>query len=272
MKEAARQKLMVPGATTPVVLSSKPQHFQVRVKVFEGRQLMGNNIKATTKVTIAGHQHNTRVKMGNNPFFNEIFFQNFHEIPAKFFDEVILIQTDIGFVYHCPGHAIIRKWLGLCHPNKSTSGVRGYLKVTICVLGAGDQAPVDQKLTYSTDDVQVFKSMAVPIKMAYLQFFIYCAEDLHSGGRRGGTPLNLPAGEQPRPSWGLLIPFDTDLREKCPIVNPVLEVELIGEKGEPLEPGQWTGGGHFSPNSAARECPEPCKEKMPTGTKHLAHE
>nr|XP_027775573.1 fer-1-like protein 5 [Marmota flaviventris] len=215
MKEAARQKLMVPGATTPVVLSSKPQHFQVRVKVFEGRQLMGNNIKATTKVTIAGHQHNTRVKMGNNPFFNEIFFQNFHEIPAKFFDEVILIQvvnsalprskaeigrfqTDIGFIYHCPGHAIIRKWLGLCHPNKSTSGVRGYLKVTICVLGAGDQAPVDQKLAYSTDDVQVFKSMAVPIKMAYLQFFIYCAEDLHS--------------------------------EKRPIVNPVLEVELIGEK------------------------------------------
>uniref|UniRef100_A0A8C5YIE9 C2 domain-containing protein n=1 Tax=Marmota marmota marmota TaxID=9994 RepID=A0A8C5YIE9_MARMA len=216
MKEAARQKLMVPGATTPVVLSSKPQHFQVRVKVFEGRQLMGNNIKATTKVTIAGHQHNTRVKMGNNPFFNEIFFQNFHEIPAKFFDEVILIQTDIGFIYHCPGHAIIRKWLGLCHPNKSTSGVRGYLKVTICVLGAGDQAPVDQKLTYSTDDVQVFKSMAVPIKMAYLQFFIYCAEDLHSGGRRGGTPLNLPLKtivqtQTDNPIWNQILTFQIQM-------------------------------------------------------------
>ncbi|MBZ3885416.1 Fer-1-like protein 5 [Sciurus carolinensis] len=158
---------------------------------------MSNNIKAVAKVTIAGHQYNTRMKMGSNPFFNEIFFQNFHEIPAKFFDEVILIQTDIGFIYHCPGHALIRKWLGLCHPDKSSSGVRGYLKVTICAIGAGDQAPVDQKLPYDTE-VQVFKSMTVPINMAYLQFFIYCAEDLHS--------------------------------EKRPTVNPTLEVELIGEK------------------------------------------
>lgn len=40
---------------------------------------------------------------------------------------------------------------------------------------------VDQKLPYGADDTttQIFKSTVVPINMAYLQFFIYCAEDLH---------------------------------------------------------------------------------------------
>uniref|UniRef100_A0A8C0NM80 C2 domain-containing protein n=1 Tax=Canis lupus familiaris TaxID=9615 RepID=A0A8C0NM80_CANLF len=146
---------------------------QVRVKVFEGRQLMGNNIKPVVKVVIGGYQHNTRIKMGNNPFFNEIFFQNFHEVPAKFFDETILIQVR--------SHTLMRKWLGLCQPNEPNNGVRGYLKVTICVLGVGDQALVDQKPPYAADDTttKIFKSMVVPINMAYLQFFIYCAEDLH---------------------------------------------------------------------------------------------
>nr|KAF6273936.1 fer-1 like family member 5 [Myotis myotis] len=215
--EAARQKLMVPSYTVHKELFAKPQHFQVQVKVFEARQLMGNNLKPLVKVVIGGHQYHTRTKMGNNPFFNEIFFQNFHEIPAKFFDYTILIQvlnssairanseigrfqTDIGFIYHSQGHAFQRRWLGLCQPNEPNSGVRGYLKVTICVLGVGDQALVDQKLPYDADDtkIQIFKSAMVPVNLAYLQFFIYCAEDLHL--------------------------------KKHHLVSPMLEVELIGEK------------------------------------------
>ncbi|ELR59346.1 Fer-1-like protein 5 [Bos mutus] len=180
-QEVAKQKLMFPSTTVHKALSPKPQHFQVRVQVFEARQLMGNDIKPVVKVVIGGHQHHSRIKMGNNPFFNEIFFQNFYEAPMKFFDEIILIQTDIGFIYNCPGHTLLRKWLGLCQPNECNSGVRGYLKVTICALGVGDQAPVDQKLIYRVDDTdtRIFKSSVVPISIAYLQFFIYCAEDLH---------------------------------------------------------------------------------------------
>lgn len=41
-----------------------------------------------------------------------------------------------------PGHTLLRKWLGLCQPNEPSSGVRGYLKVTICALSVGDQALV----------------------------------------------------------------------------------------------------------------------------------
>uniref|UniRef100_A0A8C0W5K4 C2 domain-containing protein n=1 Tax=Castor canadensis TaxID=51338 RepID=A0A8C0W5K4_CASCN len=199
-RETAQQRLMITGFPVPRALSSKPQNFQVRVKVFEARQLLGNNIKPVVKVTIAGHRHRTRVKMGNNPFFNELFFQNFHEVPANFFDEIILIQRPVS---RCPsasaGHTLLRKWLGLCQPNKPGSGVTGYLKVTICALGVGDQALVDQKLPYgAATDVQIFRSEAVPISLAYLQLFIYCAEDLHL--------------------------------KKHQSLNPVLEVELIGEK------------------------------------------
>uniref|UniRef100_A0A2K6NF52 Fer-1 like family member 5 n=1 Tax=Rhinopithecus roxellana TaxID=61622 RepID=A0A2K6NF52_RHIRO len=199
-REAARQKLMVPGSTAHRALSSKPQHFQVRVKVFEARQLMGNNIKPVVKVSIAGQQHQTRIKIGNNPFFNEVA----HSFSFFFFFETESRSTDIGFIYHSPGHTLLRKWLGLCQPNNPGSGVTGYLKVTICALGVGDQALIDQKLLYGADDtdIQIFKSAVVPINMAYLQFFIYCAEDLH-------------LSESP---------------EKQQSVNLQLEVELIGEK------------------------------------------
>ncbi|XP_012499973.1 PREDICTED: fer-1-like protein 5, partial [Propithecus coquereli] len=87
-RETAKQKVPLPSSAMQRALCSKPQHFQVRVRVFEGRQLVGNNIKPVVKLSIGGQQQQTRIKMGNNPFFNE----NFHEIPAKFFDEIILIQ------------------------------------------------------------------------------------------------------------------------------------------------------------------------------------
>lgn len=42
----------------------------------------------------------------------------------------------------CPGHAIMRKWLLLSDPDDSISGARGYLKVSITVVGTGDDPPV----------------------------------------------------------------------------------------------------------------------------------
>lgn len=42
----------------------------------------------------------------------------------------------------CPGHAIMRKWLLLSDPDDSSSAARGYLKVSIVVLGTGDDPPV----------------------------------------------------------------------------------------------------------------------------------
>ncbi|XP_055462731.1 fer-1-like protein 5 [Psammomys obesus] len=240
VNKVTQQKLMAPGFTAHRALASKPQHFQVRLKVFEARQLLGNNIKPVVKINIAGQQHVTRIKTGNNPFFNELFFQNFREVPAKFFEENILIQvvdseasrskaeigrfqTDIGFVYHSPGHTLLRKWLGLCQRHKTTSGVRGYLKVTISALGVGDQALVDQKLPYVTDtEVQIYKSTEAPVSLAYLQFFIYCAEDLHFKSHQSAAPAleveligdklrTQPQIQFDSPVWNQILTFQIQL-------------------------------------------------------------
>lgn len=40
------------------------------------------------------------------------------------------------------GHCFLRKWLLLCDPDDLSAGVRGYLKVSLMVLAAGDEPPV----------------------------------------------------------------------------------------------------------------------------------
>jgi len=40
------------------------------------------------------------------------------------------------------GHAIMRKWLLLSDPDDSISGAKGYLKVSMFVVGTGDELPV----------------------------------------------------------------------------------------------------------------------------------
>uniref|UniRef100_A0A8C5MHN0 Myoferlin n=1 Tax=Leptobrachium leishanense TaxID=445787 RepID=A0A8C5MHN0_9ANUR len=60
------------GKRTRRILSNKPQDFQVRIRVIEGRQIAGNNIKPVVKVTVAGQTHRTRIKRGNNPYFDEV--------------------------------------------------------------------------------------------------------------------------------------------------------------------------------------------------------
>lgn len=47
-------------------------NLQIRVRVIEGRQLPGNNIKPVVKVNVCGQTHRTRIRRGNNPFFDEV--------------------------------------------------------------------------------------------------------------------------------------------------------------------------------------------------------
>ncbi|KAF3826686.1 hypothetical protein GH733_009211 [Mirounga leonina] len=58
--------------TARKLLSDKPQDFQIRVQVIEGRQLPGVNIKPVVKVTAAGQTKRTRIHKGNSPLFNEV--------------------------------------------------------------------------------------------------------------------------------------------------------------------------------------------------------
>lgn len=41
-------------------------------------------------------------------------------------------------------HCVMRKWLLLNDPDDSSSGAKGYLKVSLFVVGTGDEPPVGQ--------------------------------------------------------------------------------------------------------------------------------
>ncbi|XP_036606427.1 fer-1-like protein 5 [Trichosurus vulpecula] len=230
-KEGGRHEIMVAGHNVRMPLTSKPQDFQVQLRIFEARQLHGNNIEPVVKILIGNHEYRTRIKKGNNPFFNEKFFHNFqHRYPSDLFEEIISIQVvdsqakranseigrcqiDVGIIYYSPGHTLMRKWLGLCHSNKPNLGIRGYLKITISVLGVGDQAPVDHGHLHETGEIEkdLFMSATVPIQLATFWFFIYYAEDLH---------LKTTVASRF---------YSHTVREKKSSMNPMLELEIAGK-------------------------------------------
>lgn len=51
-------------------------------------------------------------------------------------------QFDIARVYEEEKHTFLHKWLALADPNDLSGSTRGFVKVCVSVLGAGDEAPV----------------------------------------------------------------------------------------------------------------------------------
>jgi dysferlin len=51
-------------------------------------------------------------------------------------------KMDIGYIYSQIKHSINRKWLLLSDDDDRMAGARGYLKVSVNILGPGDEAPV----------------------------------------------------------------------------------------------------------------------------------
>ncbi|XP_051968230.1 myoferlin isoform X1 [Xyrauchen texanus] len=179
-------------------LANKPQDFQIRVRVIEGRQLSGNNIKPVVKVHVCGDTHRTRIKKGNNPYFDEMFFYNVNMLPSDLFDENISFRVynsssfrsdslmgefklDIGYIYDEPAHCIMKKWVLLSDPDDSSSEAKGYLKISMFVLGTGDESPVEKKDQDSDkDDVEsnLLLPAGVTLRWVTLQLRVFRAEDI----------------------------------------------------------------------------------------------
>ncbi|XP_038034578.2 dysferlin isoform X10 [Anas platyrhynchos] len=179
-------------------LSNKPQDFQIRVRVIEGRQLPGVNIKPVVKVTVAGQTRRTRIRKGNSPFFDETFFFNVFESPAELFDAPIFItvvdsrsfradsvlgefRMDVETIYSEPKHAFLRKWLLLSDPEDFSAGAKGYLKVSLFVLGPGDEAPMEKKeVSEDKEDIEgnLLRPTGVTLRGAHFCLKIFKAEDL----------------------------------------------------------------------------------------------
>ncbi|KAL4699321.1 hypothetical protein H8959_011978, partial [Pygathrix nigripes] len=198
VSEAQLARRLTKAKNSRRMLSNKPQDFQIRVRVIEGRQLSGNNIRPVVKVHVCGQTHRTRIKRGNNPFFDELFFYNVNMTPSELMDEIISIRVynshslradclmgefkiDVGFVYDEPGHAVMRKWLLLNDPEDTSSGSKGYMKVSMFVLGTGDEPPPERRdRDNDSDDVESNLLLPAGIALRWVTFLlkIYRAEDI----------------------------------------------------------------------------------------------
>ncbi|KFU91022.1 Dysferlin, partial [Chaetura pelagica] len=171
---------------------------QIRVRVIEARQLPGVNIRPVVKVTAAGQTKRTRIRKGNSPFFDETFFFNVFESPAELFDAPVFIQVvdsrsfrtdsllgefrmDVEAIYSEPKHALLRKWLLLSDPEDFSAGAKGYLKVSLFVLGPGDEAPLEKKeVSEDKEDIEgnLLRPTGVTLRGAHFCLKIFKAEDL----------------------------------------------------------------------------------------------
>ncbi|XP_066277223.1 dysferlin-like isoform X3 [Branchiostoma lanceolatum] len=190
----ARRKL-------PGNLSNKPMDFQIRIRVLEGRRIAGSNISPVCKVTVSNQSKQTRVKKStDSPFYDELFFFNFHESPAELFGEMIEIQVfnsrklrsdaflgsfklDIGVVHRQPNHAFLRRWVLLSDPNDPTAGAKGYMKMSMIVLGPGEQPPsekVEGEAEVDSDDIEanLLRPAGVELRPAMFIFRVFRAEDV----------------------------------------------------------------------------------------------
>lgn len=248
-------------------LSNKPQDFQVRVRIIEGRQLSGSNISPVVRVTVANHTRQTKVKHSTNkPFYDETFFFNFQMSPLELFDEIISFEvfnsrklranamigyfkSDIGFFYDEPSHAVVRKWVLLTDPDDKMAGVKeddeddaasansgksrgatgrkmggipaGYVKVTVMVLGPGDEAPSSSKSVTEddTDDIEsnLLQPSGVMLRPAVFSLKAYRAEDIPQmdSGFFEGVKKILHVGE-----------------EQKELVDPYLSFNFAGRKSK----------------------------------------
>uniref|UniRef100_A0A672H0F0 Myoferlin like n=1 Tax=Salarias fasciatus TaxID=181472 RepID=A0A672H0F0_SALFA len=153
-------------------LANKPQDFQIRVRVIEGRQLPGNNIKPVVKVNVCEQTHRTRIRRGNNPYFDEVLKSFFR------FSMLVLFNIITSSIFR---HAIMRKWLLLGDTDDSNLGARGYLKVSIMVVGTGDEPPTERRdVSEELDDIEgnLLVPAGVTMRSAVINLKVYRAEDM----------------------------------------------------------------------------------------------
>uniref|UniRef100_A0A8C9J5U1 Dysferlin n=1 Tax=Panthera tigris altaica TaxID=74533 RepID=A0A8C9J5U1_PANTA len=214
--------------TSRKLLSDKPQDFQIRVQVIEGRQLPGVNIKPVVKVTAAGQTKRTRIQKGNSPLFNETLFFNVFDSPSELFDEPIfitvclrqrcsLLHMDVGTIYREPRHAYLRKWLLLSDPDDFSAGARGYLKASLCVLGPGDEAPLERKdPSEDKEDIEnnLLRPTGVALRGAHFCLKVFRAEDL--------PQMDDAVMDNVKQIFG----FDSNKKN---LVDPFMEVSFAGK-------------------------------------------
>ncbi|KAK7086143.1 hypothetical protein SK128_016540 [Halocaridina rubra] len=194
----AMPQLGLPQQRNRDKLSNAKTKFQIRVRVVEGRQLMGDNINPVCRVGLDGDAKQTRVHKGTtSPWFDEIFFYQVEKFPSDILEDFMEFQVcnssgirsttsigsfkcEIGMVYDMPNHSFLNRWLVLANPDEPTPTVQGYLKASIAVLGPGDVCPDMTAGRNDQDDVEsnLLWSAGVHLQPATFILSVYCAQNL----------------------------------------------------------------------------------------------
>lgn len=79
-----------------------------------------------------------------------------HSMLYSYYYNIVCIILMCVFIFSfCSGHGFIHKWLLLINSKDPSSGVKGYLKVSINVIGPGDiPIPSPSVMTPETVDVE----------------------------------------------------------------------------------------------------------------------
>uniref|UniRef100_A0A8B9RJ12 Myoferlin like n=1 Tax=Astyanax mexicanus TaxID=7994 RepID=A0A8B9RJ12_ASTMX len=203
------QKMIRTGRKRQKALANKPQDFQIRIRIIEGRQLAGNNIKPVVKVNVCGQTHRTRIRRGNNPFFDEVFNSFSLRSDSLLGEFKVMTQLYIS---------VYLRWLLLSDTDDSSSGARGYLKASMIILGTGDDPPVEKREeSEEQDDIEsnLLLPAGVTLRSATLALKVYRAEDMpQMDDAFAQSVKNMFGGEG----------------DKKNLVDPFLEVGFAGKK------------------------------------------
>ncbi|KAK6467580.1 fer-1-like protein 6 [Huso huso] len=178
---------------------SKPQTYQIAINIIEARQLVGENTDPGVVIEVGDERKQSTVKEGTNaPFYNEYFVFDFIGPQELLFDKIIRLSVmhskimrsfligsfklDVGTVYEQPGHQFCNKWAVLTDPADIRTGVKGYLKCDIRVIGKGDTVQTTEKASDAEEHIEknLLLPKGFPSERPWARFYIkvYRAEGL----------------------------------------------------------------------------------------------
>lgn len=220
-----------------ITLPNQRTKFQVRVRVVEGRHLVGSNINPICQVILSQLPKQTEVvKATSNPYWNDVFFFHIEFLPLDLYKEILEFKVqngrafrsnmligsfkiDLGQIYSQRRHTYFNKWLVLSNEEDedSVAEIMGYLKVSVAVIGPGDETP-DLSVDTDSEKDDVESNLLLPtgtqLKPATFHIDLFQAADL------------------PRMDPGVMegVKKILNIEDKKELIDPYLEVAFAGHK------------------------------------------